>query len=603
MSAVKRYVALAALGGLALLVAAVLLVRGGAGDTSDDSRAAHEHSHQGITLMQRHLYHAAIEEFEAAIQKSPRSLDPPVGLAAIYIRLGNGPKALEEAGKAVNLASESVDVQLIFGRAHWLARNFNDAETAALKVDKLDPSNPHAAELLLRIYFDRKDDAKFREVLDRTSKPNRAIQDLAVQFAIRRGEFKRAYELRNSFDRERLESETFRTQLSLKREPDRTDLYPGLVQNLIRLGRFDEAITTRNEYRGSVPLDLEMGHAYWAGGDLDKATRAYTRASLANTHKLSAEAALAIINRGRKHWLQAFRAEWVEKDYFVLGRLEGLLETATPIERALIYRYAGIFDRELFNQAAREALSVLDAQPDEFDALMTLGTAYLRLDRIDDAVRYVQQGADQHPERAEVWSRLGQLFLAKGDVGEAERSFQRAVQLEPSNASYLYNYGWLLDQADRDADAALHYERAIAASSLSFEAMNNLALIEAAKGRTSRALSLLDRAVASNPGNENSYLNRANYYATVRRWNDALADYARASELNPLSAFAFVESARTHLELNRADIAIDELNAALDVDPRAPDAYVLLAAAYEKQGRKTEAAAALVEARRIKGAL
>ena len=64
-----------------------------------------------------------------------------------------------------------------------------------------------------------------------------------------------------------------------------------------------------------------------------------------------------------------------------------------------------------------------------------------------------------------------------------------------------------------------------------------------------------------------------------------------------------MESARTHLELDRADIAIDDLNAALDVDPRAVDAYVLLASAYEKQGRETEAAAALVEAKRVKEAL
>ena len=61
-----------------------------------------------------------------------------------------------------------------------------------------------------------------------------------------------------------------------------------------------------------------------------------------------------------------------------------------------------------------------------------------------------------------------------------------------------------------------------------------------------------------------------------------------------------MESARVHIELKREDIAIEELHAALDVDPRVHEAYVLLAAAYEKQGRKTEAAAALNEAKRLK---
>ena len=130
--------------------------------------------------------------------------------------------------------------------------------------------------------------------------------------------------------------------------------------------------------------------------------------------------------------------------------------------------------------------------------------------------------------------------------------------------------------------------------------MNNLALIEASRGRSARALALLDRAIASNPDNDATYLNRGNYYASLKQWTKALADYAQALKLNPLNTLAAVESARTHLEMNRVDIAVEELNAALDIDTRAQDAYVLLASAYEKQGKATEAAAAQDEAKRIK---
>lgn len=599
MSLVKRYVVWGICGVLifAAMVAGLgwLIARA----PRNDSQAADEHSHLGISLMQRHLYHAAINEFEAATRQSPRALDPWVGLAAIYIRLGDGPKALEEAGKAATLAKDSADVQLVLGRAHWLSRNFSDAEAAALKVDELDPSNLQAAELLLHVYFDRKDNAKFSAVLEKIKDPNRQIQDLAVQYAVRQGEFRRANELRDSFDRADLESESLRIQLALKREPNRIESYPSLIRNLVRLGRVEEAIAVRGDYHGNTPLDLEMGKAHWLAGSKEEAIRAFMRASSGRTHKLSAEAALAAITGERRHWLEAFRAEWVEKDYFVLAQTEDLLKTASPVDRAFVYRYAGLFDEELFNDAAREALASLDSEPDNFDALMTLGTAYLRLGRVDDALRYVRQGADKHPERAEVWSRLGQLALAKSDADLAEQSMMRAAKMEPSNASYLYNYGWFLDQTDRDSEAAAYYERAIAASSLSFEAMNNLALIESARGNNRRALDLLDQAIGSNPENEAAYLNRANYHAMLRRWREALADYARVLNINPMNVYANVESARTHLELNRADIAIEELNAALDVEAHTHDAYVLLSTAYEKQGRKTDAAAALDEARRV----
>jgi tetratricopeptide (TPR) repeat protein len=602
MSCVKRYLLFGIFAIVFLLAIGIVLgaaIYALSSSSSGDSVAAYEHSNQGVALMRQHLYHAAIDEFEAAIRQSPGTLDAWVGLSAIYIRLGDAPKALERAAKAVTLARDSADVQLMFGRAHWLARNLNDAEGAALKVDELDPSNLHAAELLLRIYLERGDDAKFREVLDRTENPTRPIQDLAVQFAVRQGEFRRAYELRNSFDRSDLESQTLRARLALKREPSRLEIYPELVRNLVRLGRHEEAIAAHRQYRGTTPLDMEIGKAYWLAGNREEAIRAYTRAS-SGAHKLSAEVALAAITSDRQHWIEAFRAEWVERDYFVLAQLEDLLKSATPLEKALIYRYAGLFDQELFNLAAENARSVLESEPDQFDALMTLGTAYSRLGRVDDAVRYIQQGADTHPERAEVWSRLGQMALTKGDLATAEQSLRRAAHADPPNASFIYNYGWILDQQDRDAEAATYYGRAIAASPLSYEAMNNLALVEEARGNSARALILLNRAVASNPENEGTFINRGNYHAARREFREALADYAQALKLNPGNSMPAVESARVHMELDRADIAIEELNAALEVDPHSDGAYTLLASAYEKRGLKTEAAAALDEAKRLK---
>ena len=565
-----------------------------------DGDVAQVHARKGVAFLEQHLYRAAIDEFEAATRNSPRALDPWVGLAAIHIRLGDGRRAVEEAGKAVDIAANSSDAQIILGRAHWLVRNLGEVEKAALKAQKLVPSNLDAAELLLNVYLDRHDDAKFQEAFDRIQSRSRPIENLGIEFAVRRGEFRKAYDLQTRFDRHDLEIQTLRLELALQREPGQMELYPQLVRNYVRLGRPAEALAAGRSYTGATSLDLEMGKANWLLGNRDEAIRAFERASAGIYHKLSAEVALAAISGDRRHWPEAFRAEVIEKDYFVLAQLEDLLKTASTLDKAFIYRYAGLYDSEWFNQSAEHALAVLKVEPNQFEALMILGTDYFRLRRIDDAVRYVQQGADRYPDRAEVWSRLGQLTLTRGDATAAAPLMEKAVRLAPSNPSYLYNYGWLLDQLDRDTEAVPYYERAIAASPLSFEAMNNLALLEVAAGHSARSLSLLNRAVSSNPENEAAYLNRANYHAAQRSWREALADYARVLELNPQNGYAAVESARIHVELDRPDIAIEELNAALDLDPNLRDAYVLLSSAYKKKGREREAAAALEEAKRIK---
>jgi tetratricopeptide (TPR) repeat protein len=596
----KRYLLLGSFVGFGFIALALVLLRSAGSKPVADGDTADIHAQKGASYLQQHLYRAAIDEFEAATRKSPRSFDPWIGLAAVHIRLGDGRRAVEDAGKAVDIASNSSDAQIILGRAHWLARNLDEAEKAALKVQKLVPSNLEAAELLLSVYFEKRNDTKFQEAFDRIEKPSRAIENLGVDHAIRRGEFRKAYDLRSRFDRRQLEIQALRTELSLKREPGLAELYPLMIRNLVRLGRHAEALAARRAYSGNTPLDLETGKAHWLAGNRDEAVRAFERASSGLHHKLSAEVAMAAITGERRHWIEAFRAERIEKDYFVLAQLEDVLKKASPLEKAFIYRYAGLYDSVFFNQSAEQALAVLKGEPDQFDALMILGTDYHRLGRFDDAARYVQQGAERFPDRAEVWSRLGQLRLGKGDSAGAAPLMEKAVRLEPSNPSYLYNYGWLLDQMERDGESVPYYERAIAASPLSFEAMNNLALIYAADGRAEQAISLLNRAVASNPENEAAFFNRGNYHAGRRAWRDALADYARVLELNPINGYAAVESARMHLELDRADIAIEELNAALDGDPHLRDAYVLLSSAYKKKGREREAAAALEEAKRVK---
>src|SRR5438094_10544747 len=189
--------------------------------------------------------------------------------------------------------------------------------------------------------------------------------------------------------------------LAHRGEPTRTELYPQFVKNLVRLGRSSEAVEAAKKYRGPIPLDVELGKSYWMAGRKDDALEAYRRASAGRVHKLSAEVALAAITGDIKHWQEAYRSERVETDYFILARLEDVLPKAEPLVRAFIYRYAGIYDGSFYNRAAEEALKVINDDPRNFDALMTIGTAYQRLNRIAAARRYIDLVRNLYPNIGE----------------------------------------------------------------------------------------------------------------------------------------------------------------------------------------------------------
>jgi tetratricopeptide (TPR) repeat protein len=564
-------------------------------------RGSETHSYLGAAYLKLHLYKAAISEFEEAIKQRPRESDPWIGLASSYIELGDASKAADQAKRATEIEKRSADAWIALGRAQWQQRDFDQAEKAALKARELDPDHPAISDLLLHIYFDGDQFNKFQAELDRNGKLSRTSRDLAARFFLAHGQFARAYEYKTRSERERIERAILEAQLALKRDPSKTDLIPALGKNLVKVGRYEEAINVLGG-KPSTLTDLELGKAYWMTDRKDQAIQAFERASAARLHKLSAEVALAAITGDIKHWQEAYRSERVEQDYFVLARLEDLLPKANHLVLAFIFRYAGIYEPAIYIKAVEEGQKVLDDDPKNFDALLTIGTAYQRIGRLPEAGRYAQQARDLYPKSGEPASRLASLALVspKPDPKTIISFMDAAVKLEPANPTYLYNLGWMYDRIGETGKASEMYQRAIKASPLSFEAMNNLALIYANSGQAERSLPLLEEAMRTDPENEAVYANTANYYARRHELKQALDNYARAEQINPYNPTVLVEKGRVYLEQSNTDAAIDILSRALEVDPQSYDAYVLLSSAYEKMGHVKEAIAAAEEAKRIR---
>jgi tetratricopeptide (TPR) repeat protein len=558
------------------------------------------HAYLGAAYFRLHLYEAAIREFQTAVKRRPRGADPWIGLASAYMKLGDAQKAREEAARAAGMAGASADAWIMLGRAWWLEQNLAEAEKAGLKARELAPGSPAVTDLLLHIYSDQNNAAEFQSLLDKRPQLSPPNQDTAVRFYVRQSQFGRAWELKSRFERGSFQRSILEDELALQRDPQAVERYPRLIANLVRTERFEEAIETGNKYRGTVSTDLDMGKAYWMTGQRDLAVRAFTRASQGLVHKLPAEAALAAITGDVRHWREAFRAERIELDYFILARLEGLLDDSNPVVAAFIYRYAALFDPSLYNNAADAALKAIERDPVNLDALITLGTAYQRLNQLDDAVRYLEFAGEEHPENAEIWSRLANLAVQSGDTQKTFTLMQRAADLDPQNAGYLYNFGWLHDQIGNTSEAVKLYESAIRLSPLSFEAMNNLALIYGESGEPDRALRLLEQAVRTDPESEVASFNLASYYVRRREWTQALRHLEQVLRINPANTAAGIEKGRIQLETARTDDAIETLNQVLDADAHSESAYLLLSSAYQEKGHTHEAEAARLEAQRAR---
>jgi len=173
-----------------------------------------------------------------------------------------------------------------------------------------------------------------------------------------------------------------------------------------------------------------------------------------------------------------------------------------------------------------------------------LGSAYLDVERYDEAIAPLETALRINERLAGAHSDLGTALMMSGRLGEALAHFTRAVALEPRNEVMLYNLGNGLKQAGRVAEAAAAYERALAANPDYADAHVNLGSLLYASGRVREALPHFARAADLRPNSAVIQTNYGSALAASGQYRDALTRFRRALELRPDYAPALDSVAR-----------------------------------------------------------
>jgi len=119
---------------LRLLVGALLVVLTAAGC----SRSAQSHFDRGNAYLDKSNETAAVLEFRSAVGKDPKFAAAHVKLAEIYLKRGDGARALHHRVRAADLLPNDVDAQLKAGSLLLAADKFQDAQARADKALAID---------------------------------------------------------------------------------------------------------------------------------------------------------------------------------------------------------------------------------------------------------------------------------------------------------------------------------------------------------------------------------------------------------------------------------------------------------------------------------
>jgi tetratricopeptide (TPR) repeat protein len=199
------------------------------------------------------------------------------------------------------------------------------------------------------------------------------------------------------------------------------------------------------------------------------------------------------------------------------------------------------------------------SEPDDAYAWDNLGTAYLDLNRHNDAIDAFRQSIRIKPEDAGVWAMLGSTYNLLNRYDDAIEAFRQSIRINPENASYWYNLGITYKYRRLDSFGGACQP-----------------IIGASAARQAAC----------------SGLKRDSY-------KDVIEAFRQAIRIDPEYTKAWDNLGFTYSELSRYDDAIEAFRQAIRIDPKYADAWYNLAFTYALSGNRTASLDAIRELRRL----
>ena len=158
-------------------------------------------------------------------------------------------------------------------------------------------------------------------------------------------------------------------------------------------------------------------------------------------------------------------------------------------------------------------IAKLGDDPYRVDIHWRLGTHYVELGKLDEAIVQYQQIVRFMPGNSDVHNDLGLLLMKQGRLEEASRDLKEAVRLDPRSVVFRNNLGEVLNGQARWEEAIVEFREALRLEPNNADAHNSIGLALMRQGYLDQAINHLREAVKLQPQDDRV---RSNLDAALR---------------------------------------------------------------------------------------
>jgi tetratricopeptide (TPR) repeat protein/capsular polysaccharide biosynthesis protein len=264
-----------------------------------------------------------------------------------------------------------------------------------------------------------------------------------------------------------------------------------------------------------------LGQAFYAGGNLQKARSAYTKAIEIKPDLAEVRAYLGQLYKDVRWWDEAafqyqkaiqLGLNWPE----LYGHLGNVFSNKGDLKKAKNYYEKAValdsnYANAYFNlgliqhQIGELELSIktykklLKIQPDNANAWNNIGCVLAQLERNEEAIKAYKEGLKIKPDWARLHINLGEVLAKKEKKEEAIACFRLALKLEPNLAGGYYDLGKALQSMGEHELAVGYFEKAREIKPNDILTLSDLGLSLMAVGRLKEAIVCWQKAIIDSP--------------------------------------------------------------------------------------------------------
>lgn len=429
-----------------------LLQKASAGDGADENI----HAEIGLNRLSMGQEQLAITELEAAIKSNPGNTQAGIPLVAIYIRNGEGKKALRVAQGMNDKLSKNLTLLNLLGTAQVANQNLKDARRSFEKAVELDPSfiTGHLNLSKLDVAEKKIDKAKQRLLALNQKFPD----NVAVLIEL------------STVDQATGDNDSANQWLDKARRIDQKSMSVLLAQMdlKIKTGRALEALSIGEAAelidRENPQLLQTLARGYLASNNRDKALSIYRR--MADQARFNVEKLYSVarsqINAGDytdaiktlkkavladdKHIPSQIALTEMElyhgKPVFAISRANNLLKEYP--QRGFSHRLLGdiAMQDKNFSLAATRYQTAFDLEPDTA-LLMKLYQGLKQTIQNEKAFDLLSQWTKKHPKDLVPIAALAEEQLQQGEFKEAQKHYETLLIQYPNEAQFLNNLAYI----------------------------------------------------------------------------------------------------------------------------------------------------------------